>query len=216
MDYDETNPWLNIPLDDYEAHMSDPNVLQHQALSKIFGEIINRYAPNSIAVLGCSGGNGFEHLVNKNITRLVGIDLNPDYLNICEERFYSSIPNLELICSDLNELDLEPNSFDLIHAALIFEYVEIEVMLHKIVRWLKPGGFCSIVLQLKSEKSPLVSNTPYNSLQILGDKIKLVEPDEFTKLVNKYYLFRVHSEVMELKLGKKFLVQCYQKRDFKK
>ncbi|MBI5730034.1 MAG: class I SAM-dependent methyltransferase [Ignavibacteriales bacterium] len=113
------NPWLQISAEDYEGHMSAPNVAQLQMLNKIFADVLNEFNAQSIAVLGCTTGNGFEHLVNKNIERVVGVDINPDYISICKNRFEKSLPQLELICADLNQLELQNSSLHLIHTALI-------------------------------------------------------------------------------------------------
>ena len=34
------NPWLDIPLDDYEGHMSSADVGQLQTLNKLFKEVV--------------------------------------------------------------------------------------------------------------------------------------------------------------------------------
>lgn len=125
------NPWLQIPAEDYEGHMSASNVDQLQMLNKIFADVLNDFDPKTTAVLGCTTGNGFEHLINKNIERIIGVDINHEYLAICKNRFEKSLPQLELICADLNETDFPDSSFDLIHAALVFEYVEVELLLSK-------------------------------------------------------------------------------------
>lgn len=60
------NPWLKINSEEYEGHMSSPGVGQQQMLNKIFADVINKSSYQSIAVLGCSTGNGLEHLTKKN------------------------------------------------------------------------------------------------------------------------------------------------------
>ena len=39
------NPWLEIPLSDYESHMSLPEVAQAQLLAGIFSEHLAVHAP---------------------------------------------------------------------------------------------------------------------------------------------------------------------------
>jgi LmbE family N-acetylglucosaminyl deacetylase len=56
------NPWLDIPADDYVGHMSDAVVAQHPALNRILRETLEDVRPASVLVLGCSTGNGFEHI----------------------------------------------------------------------------------------------------------------------------------------------------------
>jgi len=50
-----SNPWLNIPLADYEGHMCSPEVQQLDALSELFGVALGRCLPASVAVLGIAG-----------------------------------------------------------------------------------------------------------------------------------------------------------------
>ncbi|MFA5805241.1 MAG: class I SAM-dependent methyltransferase [Melioribacteraceae bacterium] len=205
------NPWLEISAEDYEGHMSSPNVAQLQMLNKIFADVLNEFQPKSIAVLGCTTGNGFEHLIGKNIERIIGVDINHEYLAICKTRFEKSLPQLELICADLNEAEFPNSSFDLIHAALVFEYVEVELLLSKISCWLRQNGILSIVLQLPSEESAPVSETPYQSLKLLSPVMKLIEPEEFREEARKYKLKETRNYKMKLKSGKSFSIILFQK-----
>jgi ubiquinone/menaquinone biosynthesis C-methylase UbiE len=95
------NPWLQIPASDYEAHMALPEVAQAQALSKLMASALVQYTPASLAVIGCTTGNGFEHINTAYTHRVVGIDINPAYLEILETRFGERIPGLELVEADV-------------------------------------------------------------------------------------------------------------------
>ncbi len=206
------NPWLQIPADDYEGHMSSPSVAQLQMLNEIFADVVNEYQAKSIAVLGCTTGNGFEHLINKNIERIVGVDINPDYISICKRRFEKKLPQLDLICADLNEVEFSNSSFSLIHAALVFEYVKVELLLAKISRWLRPNGILSVVLQLPSDTLAPVSETPYQSLKLLNTVMKLVEPKVFRKTAQKYGLVETKNNKLKLINGKSFYIIFFIKR----
>ena len=56
------NPWLTIPLADYEAHMALPQVGQAQLLADLFAAELRERSPSSVAVLGCAGGKRFAVL----------------------------------------------------------------------------------------------------------------------------------------------------------
>lgn len=56
------NPWLSIPLEDYEGHMSSPEVGQLDALAELFGEALEYRRPASVAVLGVADGNGLDRV----------------------------------------------------------------------------------------------------------------------------------------------------------
>ena len=72
-----SNPWLAVPLSEYEQHMSSVEVQQLGALSDLFAEAIGCCRPFSIAVLGIAGGNGLDHIDSSITARVVGLDLNP-------------------------------------------------------------------------------------------------------------------------------------------
>ncbi|MCX6169772.1 MAG: class I SAM-dependent methyltransferase [Ignavibacteriales bacterium] len=205
------NPWLQIPLEDYEGHMSASNVQQLQMLDELFEEILNEFSPKSLCVLGSTAGNGFQHLIQRTIDRVVGIDINFKYTSECRAWFIQDISNLQLICADLNEIELADSVFDLIHAALIFEYVDVEKLLTKIYRWLKPSGILSVVLQLPCENSGAVSETQFQSVKVLEPFIKLVEPDEFKRKAEEQQLFCEDEIEIELSTGKPFLKASFRK-----
>src|SRR5687768_17647282 len=99
------NPWLALPLEDYEGHMGSAGANQLAALADLFGEALVRLRPRSVAVLGVAGGNGLQHVDGTLTTRVVGIDLNPAYLAATRARF-PDLSGLELHCLDLERDDV--------------------------------------------------------------------------------------------------------------
>ena len=205
------NPWLQISSEDYEQHMSAPNVGQLQMLDEIFENVLNEFSPGSIAVLGCTAGNGFQHLVNRELERVVGIDINFKYLAECRAWFVQDIQNLQLICADLNEIELSDSIFDLIHAALVFEYVDTDKLLEKIFRWLKPGGVVSVVLQLSNDKADPVSDTQYQSLKQLSSFMHLADVNDFKERANVIG-FSEEKEPEIITLSGKNFIEMYLKK----
>ena len=55
-------PWREIPLSDYEAHMSLPSVGQARMLADQLALLLERHAPISVAIIGCAGGNGLDRI----------------------------------------------------------------------------------------------------------------------------------------------------------
>jgi len=47
-----SNPWLSIPLQDYEGHMGSAGVQQLSVLSELFKRALDYCLPESVAVLG--------------------------------------------------------------------------------------------------------------------------------------------------------------------
>lgn len=86
------NPWCTVPLKDYEAHMGLDAVAQLQALNRLMKSQFEAYPAKRIAVLGVAGGNGLEH-IPPGTEKIYAIDVNRDYLNVCSERFQTSMGN---------------------------------------------------------------------------------------------------------------------------
>ena len=63
-----SNPWLDIPLEDYERHMSHELVGQSTLLNSLTKKYLENIKPESAIFLGIAGGNGLEHIDN-HITR---------------------------------------------------------------------------------------------------------------------------------------------------
>ena len=170
------NPWLDIPEADYVGHMNSPGVGQRPVLGRMLGEVLETVRPNVVLVLGGSTGNGLEH-VNPTVTsRVVVVDVNPKYLIRLRERFPNPAFALDLWSGDVIDIELGQQAFDLVHAALIFEYVEWPVLLPRIAAALRPGGVLSVILQTPSASSPAVTPTPFTSLRKLESLFRFVEP----------------------------------------
>jgi len=201
------NPWLTIPLDDYEAHMALPQVGQARLLADLFAAELRTRSPSSVAVLGCAGGNGFEHAPSA--LRVVGIDLNPDYVAAAHARFASRLPRLELHVADLERTPLELEPVDLVFAALVLEYVEPRALLERIGGWLAPRGTLTTVLQLPSEHIVEITPSPFASLARLEPKLRLCSPERLTGLAARSGLRELDARTVTAAGGKGFAVQSF-------
>ena len=104
----------------------------------------------------------------------------------------------------MNEINFPDSSFDLIHAVLVFEYVEVEPLLSKISHWIKRDGILSVVLQLPGKAASPVSETPYQSMKLLNPYMKLVKLEEFRENAQKYGLEEIKNFKVEMNSGKSF------------
>jgi SAM-dependent methyltransferase len=201
------NPWTIVPAPDYERHMGPEGLDQLAPLSAIFQEAYLAAQPDRVLVLGCATGNGLEH-VNPAVTQnVVGLDVNLQYLGVARQRFMHLGPKLELFCTEAEKFRSAPGSFDLIHAALVFEYLHPEVLVRKIAEWIAPGGTCSVVLQLPGgEGGP---PAPTKTMQLIEKAMKLVPPDELTRLLEHYGLPRRRARTVPLKHGRSFWVGVF-------
>ena len=84
-----SHPWKDIDLNDYENHMRLENVYQLQTMNEMMKEQFSAYPAKSVMILGIAGGNGLEHIDPKKFRSVYGVDINPDYLNVCQKRYSS-------------------------------------------------------------------------------------------------------------------------------
>jgi len=208
-----THPWLRIPASDYEAHMALPEVAQAQALNGLMASALRDYRPESLAVVGCTTGNGFEHIDPARTRRAVGIDINSDYLEILESRFADKIPGLELVEADIADPAFRIEPVAMIFAGLVFEYVDVSRALENMARCMVHGGILVAVLQEPSDESAPVTETPYKSLELLAPVMKLVPSEAFSKACGRVGLGLARADTVPLKKGKSFFVGTYQKGD---
>jgi SAM-dependent methyltransferase len=192
--------------------MASPPVGQLQVLNDLFRSALAEFRPPSLAVLGCCTGNGFEHISPAITRRIIGVDINPAYLEILTQRFAPRLPQLELVEGDCASPSFHIPPVSMIFAALVFEYVEVEPALHNIARCLLPGGTLVAALQLPGRDSPPVTPTPYTSLAALTPIMKLVDVVAFSKMCLRYELVQVKTQEVPLKHGKALFVGTYRKK----
>ena len=197
------NPWLALPLEDYEGHMGSPAVDQLAPLADLFGEALARLRPRSVAVLGVAGGNGLEHVDSTLTTRVVGVDLNPAYLAATQARF-PDLRGLELHCADLEHdtLTLEPVS--LVHAALGFEHAGTGRCLDAAVALGAPAGHLSGVRQVPSDEHDAVTPAGFASIATLADDFTFVDPHQLRRVLAQRQLRLTHQSRRALSTGKAF------------
>jgi SAM-dependent methyltransferase len=198
-----TNPWLRIPHEDYENHMTE--VGQAQVLSELTDKYLKKYSPKSFALLGCSTGNGLEHIDSKATEHVYAIDINSDYIARLQGSFEGKIENLHTICMDIQKDDLRIKDIDLFFIGLVLEYVNPAIALEKVIATLKDEGILALVFQ-HSCKATFVSKTSYQSLE----KLTQISTEVDEQWINGFLQSR-HMKIQEryevaLKKGKSFVV----------
>jgi SAM-dependent methyltransferase len=165
------DPWLTIPLSDYEGHMEA--VGQAAVLRRAFAEAYEFVRPKRLAVLGCTSGADFEAVDPAVTEEAIGVDINPEYLKAAAARTAMFRTRVKYHCGDVLSVTLPAASFDLVHAALLLEYVDPRPFFRHIHEWLRPSGCFSIVSQEPRAGIAGVSSTPYKSLQALASRLSL-------------------------------------------
>ena len=204
------NPWLDIPLADYEGHMDSVEVQQLGVLSDLFAEALAVRRPASVAILGVAGGNGLERIDGDTTVRVIGLDLNPLYLDSVRRRF-GDLSGLELHCVDLCEQIVELPQVELVHAALIFEHAGVDRCLDNAISLVADQGALAVVLQLPAMSGHDVGRTGFASIQRLAPHFSLIDPVALCKtLVARS--FRLVSETRRsLPAGKEFWMGIFDR-----
>ncbi|NOZ46366.1 MAG: methyltransferase domain-containing protein [Chlorobi bacterium] len=207
IDWNTNNPWLEISYSDYENHMIE--VGQAQVLNRLTKYNLDKYNPESFALIGCSTGNGLEH-IKPEITRIVyAVDINPYYLNKTRERFNTKIDNLQICNTDIQNDEIKIKNIDLVFIGLILEYVEPEKVLKKIIQILSKKGILSIVIQ-KNKQTSFVSKTNYTSLEKLTNISNEVNEEKIDRYIKSKNMELIKREEIELTRNKSFITLEYR------
>jgi SAM-dependent methyltransferase len=203
------NPWLEIPLSDYESHMSLPTIAQAEMLAAQFSDALHQFSPESVAVIGCAGGNGFDRIPSAT-KRVVGVDINPSYIASASSRYLGRIPGLEFHVADIQDGPLPFAPVDLVYAALVFEYVSLSAALGNLSRVCRPGAHLVSVLQQPSVHVHAVSPSPYQSIQVLVPLMRLISPVDLAACAESCGFMLESERTLALKSGKEFVIQVYR------
>ncbi len=206
-----SNPWLGVPLSDYEGHMNSPEVQQLSALADLFAEAVGQCRPASIAILGIAGGNGLDHIDGSVTKRVVGLDLNPDYLDAARAR-YPSLPGLELHCIDLAGSIGNIRPVQLVHAALVFEHAGADRCLDNALALVEPGGTLAVVLQLPTTVAQAVAATPFPSMQNLKTHFTLIDSNWLSRTLEARRFHLVSVTQRSLPAGKAFWMGLFRRK----
>ena len=205
-----SRPWLSIPLNDYEGHMNAPEVGQLPILATMFEHVLKRWRPESVAIAGVAGGNGLGAIDCSVTKRIVGIDINQEYLEAVEQRF-RTLPGLELHHCDLTIQAPEIPPVAIVHAALLFEHTGVHPALDHVLSLVDAPGKLSVVLQMSAAQSNDVAVTKYTSLQSVKQNFALVELADFRREMAARRFHIVDEEKRLLPGGKAFWIGVFQR-----
>lgn len=207
---DVRNPWLEIPLRDYEGHMALPEIGQARMLSDQLKLAVEANKPQSLALIGCAGGNGLETIIGEPVKRIVGIDINPQYVEITRSRFSKYFSQLEVYADDIGNLRSKIAPVELIIAALILEYVDTASAINTMKNLCLPDGKLVILLQNPAEKIQPVSLSPYTSLGILAPFMRLKKAADVISSCQAAGFALLASHQIALESGKRFSILTFK------
>lgn len=172
----QTSPWNEIPLEDYENHMSHNSVGQLEVLNSLTKKYLSKIKPKTCLFLGVAGGNGLEHIDNSITQNVLGIDINQNYLDKAKERYEELITSLELINFDITTDIKRFCKADFIWAGLVLEYTGIDKTLEFSINNLQTKG--SLIVSIQSNNGvQSVSQSGIESVQKVGSIFQLIDPE---------------------------------------
>jgi hypothetical protein len=104
--------------------MTLPEIAQARMLADQLAFAVAEHIPRSLALVGCAGEHGLETLVGGPVRRIVGVDINPHYIEATRNRFSKCFSQLELYAQDIENIRSRIAPVELIIAALVLEYVD--------------------------------------------------------------------------------------------
>lgn len=204
------NPWNDIPLDIYEAHMSLSNVAQIQALNVLTQkQMLAHPDAQSVAIIGVAGGNGLEYC-GERFKAVYGIDVNPSYLHICAQRFRPVLgEKLRLIEMDLRNPESALPEADLIIANLLIEYVGVGTFCEKAAN--TQARYVSCVIHDSDTEHQFVSDSPYQTaFHAVGRLHCDVDEIELTDVMSRHGYYSEYREIVGLPNGKRLIRHDYR------
>lgn len=199
-----SNPWLQVPVEDYEGHMGHPLVRQDAFVADQFRRTLESLRPQRLLYLGAATGNGLEHVDPGVTTTIVALDVHREYLKTLQDRFARSLPGLIIRCCDFpGQFDSQDGPFDLVYGALFFEYVDLAATFQRLAPVLTPEGTLEALLQQPSPQGRR-TDTGFDSLKSILPIMTLHSPDEFIQAAGRTGLDRVEDEPLATTTGKPF------------
>ena len=188
------NVWNTIPLEDYELHMQHETVGQLQLLNNLAKKYLEKLSPEIVMFLGITGGNGLERIDNNVTSQVFGIDINQNYLNETEKRFKDQISNLNLLKIDISSRNIENlTKANLIWAALIFEYVEIDICFEFINNNIQEDGYLVVTIQ-ENNGVISVSQTGIETIKSVGQIFKQIPESNLISIADKFGFRKIDFE----------------------
>jgi SAM-dependent methyltransferase len=163
-------------------------------------------------VLGCTTGADLAQLAPEATKLAVGVDINPSYLELASERLRPRwSERLQLVCADVAAAELPHGPYDLVHAALLLEYVLPDVIFRRAHDWLGPSGMLSVVTQEPVHGLSPVTDAGVESLHALAARMTLRTAGEVAELALDAGFTVEAQRTLTLPSGKKLTSLLFDK-----
>lgn len=198
------SPWLEVPLLDYERHMDAPSVAQASMIAETLRQLVEQKPPHSLALLGSAGGNGLDRIDPAVTRRVVAVDINPSYLEVCRERHAKRFDSFEQVNCDLSKGCPFTEPVELVYAALVLEYVDLEIFLEYAPLLVTENDRIAFVFQNRDNLCSPVSDTGISSLLPLATVHLPVDVDEVANRLLAHGMSVRERRTMSTPSGKLF------------
>ena len=152
-------------------------------IRKHLEDCLVRFSPKSLLYLGAGIGNGLESAQASQLSDILALDVNPEYLAYLRKRFETLTALRTKECS-FPEGFSDSGCFDLVYGALFFEYVDLEKALAAIAVYLTPNGNLVALLQQQSEQGKM-TRSGVTSLEAVLPIMSLHTPGEFSNIAEQ-------------------------------
>lgn len=210
----ENNAWCYIKPDDYDAHMSNPYVAQTQMINKITKEqfeLIPQELRSSscVAILGITNGNGLEHIVPCGIAKVIGIDINKNFLNECKARHNNIESRLNLFQLDLMTDIIKSvevlSECDLIIANLLIKHIHLDNFIRIIEGLPKKKQIISCVIQVNPDGIAVSKSGFEHVFEVIANQREEEKEDLIVPLMRENGFTITNRKMYDLPNGKQFV-----------
>jgi len=192
--------------------MSLPSIGQSRLIADQLEALVRTCCPHSVGIIGCAGGNGLDRLAGTSVSRVVGVDLNPEYIEQTRERYEKRFPGLELYIADIQTAASLFEPVDLLFVALVLEYVDLDQTMRSLWRHCRNDGVLAVISQLPHETMKEVSPSPYSTLSRLAPVMHLISPQDLQLRAGYAGFCSEHSSTILSPGGKAFSVATFRRR----
>jgi len=208
------NAWHSIKPNDYDAHMSHPNVAQTQMLNRIIKEQFEllpqeQRSASCVAILGITNGNGLEHVIPCGIAKVIGIDINKSFLDECRARHNDIKSRLNLVQLDLMEDTTKSveilSECDLIIANLLIRHIHLENFIRIIAGLPKKNQIISCVIQVDPDGIAVSKSGFEHVFEVIANQRGEEKEDLIVPLMNENGFAITNRAVYDLPNGKQFV-----------
>lgn len=112
--------------------------LAHEYLEKpAMYSLLPDLKERNVLCIGCGSGEECDYLKSKKPSKIIGMDLSSDLIDIAKD----SYADIDFKLMDIENMSFEPESFDFIYSSLVMHYSNNWLkVLADIFSYLKPGG----------------------------------------------------------------------------